>query len=172
MGAGLGGGSSDGSFTLKLLNDKFQLGISTEQLEKYAGLLGSDCPFFVQNEPVFAEGTGNLFSPIEINLKGLHIALVHPNIHVSTKDAFGGLSPLKPTVSIQEIISMPVDQWRGSLANDFEKSIFPLHPKIEAIKSQFYKDGALYAAMSGSGSCVFGLFEQRPENGDYTVFEL
>ena len=172
MGAGLGGGSSDGSFTLKLLSDKFQLGISIEQLEKYAGLLGSDCPFFIQNKPVFAEGTGNLFSPIEINLKGMYIAMVHPKIHVSTKDAFGGLTPKPPESSIKTILKLPIEDWKRQLTNDFESTIFALHPEVQKIKEQFYKNGAIYSQMSGSGSCVFGVFENRPKESSGIIFEL
>jgi 4-diphosphocytidyl-2-C-methyl-D-erythritol kinase len=172
MGAGLGGGSADGAYTLRLLNDKFELKISSGQLEKYASILGSDCPFFIQNQPTFAEGTGNLFSKIQVNLKGLFIALIHPGIHVSTKDAFAGLTPKTPEISIREVLSMPIEKWKGLLVNDFETSIFKLYPSISEIKNQFYKEGAIYASMSGSGSCVFGIFEKRPVSKVYTVFNL
>ncbi|MFY0600775.1 MAG: 4-(cytidine 5'-diphospho)-2-C-methyl-D-erythritol kinase [Cyclobacteriaceae bacterium] len=172
MGAGLGGGSADGAFTLKLLNDKFDLNIEAGELERLAGKLGSDCPFFVKNEPVFAQGTGTDFSDIEVSLKGKYIALVHPKVHVSTQEAYGGVVPRKPAKGIQEILQMTVSSWQEGLINDFEKSVFENHPSIKEVKRQLYEAGALYASMSGSGSSVFGIFEERPDAKLFDVYEL
>ncbi|WP_258104776.1 4-(cytidine 5'-diphospho)-2-C-methyl-D-erythritol kinase [Marinoscillum sp. MHG1-6] len=161
MGAGLGGGSSDGAYTLKLLNELFALKLSTQKLETLSGKLGSDCPFFIQNQPAFATGTGTDFSPVNVSLKGMFIALTHPRIHVSTWEAYAGINPQKPAQPITEIINQPLSYWRENLINDFESSIFSNHPAIKQIKEDFYTHGAVYSAMSGSGSCVFGIFENE-----------
>lgn len=161
MGAGLGGGSADGAFTLKVLNDQFGLEISSEELEDMAGQLGSDCPLFIENKPVFAEGTGNDFSAIALSLKGKYIALINPEIHISTQEAYAGVIPQPPLRSIKKILQQPIDTWKEELKNDFEESIFKNHPKIEALKKRFYDEGAMYASMSGSGSSVFGIFEEK-----------
>lgn len=158
-GAGLGGGSSDAAFMLKLLNEKFLLSLSDEKLEDYAVRLGADCPFFIANKPVYAEGTGNLFSPIPLSLKGYRILLIKPDIFVSTREAFSHITPQRPAIALKDVVSQPVSEWKELMVNDFEKSVFPQHPQIEAIKNELYQQGAIYAAMSGSGSSVFGLFE-------------
>lgn len=163
LGAGLGGGSADASFMLKLLNDSFDLKLSIDNLENYASRLGADCPFFIQNKPIFAEGIGNDFSPIELSLKGLFMIVVKPNISVSTAEAYSAVLPKKPEISIKEIIKHPILEWKHLLKNDFEESIFPKYPQIEKIKNDLYEMGALYACMSGSGSSVFGIFEQLPK---------
>lgn len=162
IGAGLGGGSADAAFTLIALNKLFTLGLSIEQLESYASQLGSDCAFFIQNRPAHATGRGELLSPISLNLKGYFLLLIHPEIHVSTADAYGSIIPA-PAPSVQEIINQPMELWQEQLINDFETPIFKLHPTIEAIKSDLYQKGASYASMSGSGSSVFGIFSERPE---------
>lgn len=157
-GAGLGGGSSDAAFMLKLLNEHFHLNLSDNQLETYAAMLGADCAFFIRNKPTFAEGIGNIFSPIELSLSGYGIMIVKPDIFVSTREAFSNIHPKRPEHPIKEVIQRPVSEWKETLINDFEASVFPLHPAIEAIKQEFYNQGAAYASMSGSGSSVFGLF--------------
>ncbi len=162
-GAGLGGGSSDAAFMIKLLNEKFDLGLTTEQMEQYAAQLGADCAFFIQNKPVFAKGIGNIFEPIELSLNGYYLVLVKPDIHVSTKDAFAMIRPQKPAHSLKEIIRMPVETWRATMKNDFEYSVFQKYPEIAAIKDKLYDLGAIYASMSGSGSSVFGIFREQIE---------
>lgn len=157
-GAGLGGGSADAAFMLKLLNDKFNLGLSNEVLEEYAARLGADCAFFIQNAPTYAEGIGNIFSPVSLSLKHYQLWLVKPDIFVSTRDAFSQIKPRYPEKSLKEIIQMPVTEWRKYMKNDFEESVFPQFPAIGEIKEEMYRHGAIYASMSGSGSSVYGLF--------------
>lgn len=157
-GAGLGGGSSDAAFMLKLLNEHFHLNLPDNQLEAYAATLGADCAFFIRNKPTFAEGIGNIFSPIELSLSGYGIMIVKPDIFVSTREAFSNIHPKRSERPIKEVIQRPVSEWKETLINDFEASVFPLHPAIEAIKQELYNQGAAYASMSGSGSSVFGLF--------------
>lgn len=161
MGAGLGGGSADGGFMLLLLNKKFHLDLTNRQLLDYALQLGSDCPFFILNKPSFATGRGEKISPIDLNLDAYKIVIVNPGIHVSTKDAFAKLSPALPEKSISNIIRQPINTWKGELVNDFEKSVFEMFPAIEEIKKALYEAGAIYSAMTGSGSTVFGIFEAQ-----------
>lgn len=165
-GAGLGGGSADAAFMLKLLNEKFKLNLSTEKLEEYAAILGADCAFFIQNKPVFASGIGNIFEEINLSLKGYYLVLVKPDIFVSTKDAFANIIPMKPNHSLKEIIRMPVETWRATMKNDFEDSVFKKFPEIAAVKDKLYDMGAIYASMSGSGSSVFGIFREQVEHVD------
>ncbi|MDY3788755.1 4-(cytidine 5'-diphospho)-2-C-methyl-D-erythritol kinase [Bacteroides fluxus] len=159
-GAGLGGGSADAAFMLKLLNEKFNLGLATEELEDYAARLGADCAFFVRNQPTYAEGIGNIFSPITSSLKGYQIWLVKPDIFVSTKDAFARIRPHRPDRSLKDIVQLPVEEWKGIMVNDFEESVFPQFPAIGEIKEEMYRQGAIYASMSGSGSSVYGIFKE------------
>ena len=163
-GAGLGGGSSDAACMIKLLNDKFSLGLSTERMEEYAVKLGADCAVFIRNKPVFATGIGNLFEPVELSLKGYHIILIKPDIFVSTRDAFAEIKPVRPAVSLKEIVKQPMETWKHSMKNDFEDSVFKKFPEIAAIKDELYDLGAVYAAMSGSGSSVYGIFKAPIEN--------
>ena len=163
MGAGLGGGSADGAFTLTLLNQKFNLNLSTDQLIDYALQLGSDCPFFIINQSCYATGRGELLEKINIDLSKYKIVIVNPGIHVNTGWAFSQLTPALPEISIKEIITLPVSQWKSSLQNDFEKPVFEKYPVIKEIKEEFYLLGAVYAAMSGSGSTVYGIFENVPD---------
>lgn len=163
-GAGLGGGSSDAACMIKLLNDKFSLELSTERMEEYAVKLGADCAFFIRNKPVFATGIGNLFGPVELSLKGYHIILIKPDIFVSTRDAFAEIKPVRPAVSLKEIVKQPMETWKNSMKNDFEDSVFKKFPEIAAIKDELYDLGAVYAAMSGSGSSVYGIFKAPIEN--------
>ena len=162
-GAGLGGGSADAAFMIKLLNDKFNLNLSVEVMENYAARLGADCPFFIQNKPVYATGIGNVFEKIDLSLKGYYLVLVKPDIFVSTKDAYASVCPQKPTQSLKEIVNMPVETWRAVMKNDFETSVFKKFPEIAAIKDKLYDLGAIYASMSGSGSSVFGIFQKQIE---------
>ena len=157
-GAGLGGGSADAAFMLKLLNNLYGLQLSIEQLERYAAQLGADCAFFIKNQPTFATGIGDVFFPIEFSLKNYQIIIVRPNVFVSTKEAFTHIYPKRPTESIVDVLKSPINEWQHRLVNDFEASIFPQHPEIEALKLQLYEKGAEYASMSGSGSSVFGIF--------------
>lgn len=163
MGAGLGGGSSDGAHTLRLLNALFDLRLSEEKLMQYAAQLGSDCAFFIQDKPMRGTGRGEVLSPITIALDNKFLLLAKPDIHVSTAEAYSGVTPHVPTHSISEIIKQPVDQWKNLLVNDFEKSVFVSHPRLSEIKDLLYRNGALYAAMSGSGSTLFGIFDKPVE---------
>lgn len=160
-GAGLGGGSSDGAFMIKLLNEKFKLNISKEEAAHYASQLGADCAFFIEDKPVLATGRGECFEPIGLSLKGYYVVIVKPEVSVSTRDAFAHITPRHPEVSIKDIVSMPIETWREALKNDFEQSIFVKHPEIAAIKDEMYELGAVYASMSGSGSAVYGLFKEQ-----------
>lgn len=159
-GAGLGGGSSDAAFTIKALNEKFSLGMSVDQMEQLSAQLGADCPFFIKNQPVFAEGIGDIFTDIDIVLKGKTLVLVKPGISVSTADAYSLVSPHKPQQSLRESLRLPVEEWKNHVVNDFESSVFKKFPEIAAIKDRLYDLGALYASMSGSGSAVYGIFNQ------------
>ena len=157
-GAGLGGGSADAAFMLKMLNEKFGLGLSTGTLEEYAARLGADCAFFIRNAPTYAEGIGNMFSPVFLSLKGYQLWLVKPDIFVSTRDAFSQIKPHRPERSLKDTVQLPVEAWKEYMVNDFEESVFPQFPAIGAIKDEMYRQGAVYASMSGSGSSVYGLF--------------
>jgi 4-diphosphocytidyl-2-C-methyl-D-erythritol kinase len=162
MGAGLGGGSSDGAFMLKLLNEKYRLGIGEDQLQRYALELGSDCPFFIINQPVQATGRGEIMQPISCSLSSKTMVLVCPGIHVSTADAFSKikLSPNAP--SCASIVEGPIHEWKDRLFNDFEAPVFSAFPEIATIKEKLYDAGAIYASMTGTGSTVYGIFETSP----------
>lgn len=161
VGAGLGGGSSDGVEALKMLNGMFGLGLSSEDLLSYARRLGSDCAFFVTGRPALAEGRGDVLHDIDVNLDNFLIRVEIPaGVAVSTKEAYSGVRPHEPAVSLREAISRPVGEWKDCLHNDFEDSIFPLHPEIGALKEKLYEEGAVYASMSGSGSAVYGIFRR------------
>ncbi|MEB2780152.1 4-(cytidine 5'-diphospho)-2-C-methyl-D-erythritol kinase [Algoriphagus sp. C2-6-M1] len=161
IGAGLGGGSSNAAFALKLMNNLFDLILDDFFLEEYAAQLGSDCAFFVENTPKIAKGRGELLEPVELDLKGTHLVLINPRIHIGTKEAYAGVTPALPKVKLEEVLA-DRNRWKDELVNDFEPSIFKNHPEIAAIKEKLYENGAYYAAMSGSGSSVFGLFEKKP----------
>lgn len=165
-GAGLGGGSADASFMIKMLNDRFHLSLTEEQMEAYCTRLGADCPFFIKNKPVFATGIGNVFHPLELSLKGKTLVLIKPDIFVSTKDAYAKVNPCRPEQSLPELLSQPIEAWKDSVVNDFEPSVFAKYPEIAAIKDKLYDLGAQYASMSGSGSSVFGIFSSPVENID------
>lgn len=161
--AGMGGGSSDCGFMITLLNSQFQLGLSQQQMINYAAKLGADCAFFIVNTPSYAEGIGEILSPVDLDLSGWYLSVVRPAIPVSTREAFSLITPSHPTKNCRDVVMQPIETWREDLTNDFEKSVFALHPEIGAIKDQLYEMGAVYAAMSGSGSSLFGLFTTPPE---------
>lgn len=160
FGAGLGGGSSNAAFMLKLLNETFSLGYSEIDLIRLAAQLGADCPFFIINKPAFATGIGEELEEIELDLSNYVFVLVKPDVFVSTKDAFAMITPTQPEISLKEIIKQPVSEWKELMRNDFEASIFPKYPEIGEIKQKLYDNGAIYASMSGSGSSVYGFFEK------------
>ena len=163
FGAGLGGGSSDGAFMLLMLNKRFKLNLSIEQLEYFAAQLGSDCPFFIGNKPVFASGRGEIMEPIQLALNGMFILLVKPPIEVATGKAFQFVVPKKPDTSLKTLVKLPVQEWKDKVVNQFEASVFQQYPEISKVKQRLYDHGAAYASMSGSGSCVYGLFHELPE---------
>ncbi|MBR3500689.1 MAG: 4-(cytidine 5'-diphospho)-2-C-methyl-D-erythritol kinase [Bacteroidales bacterium] len=159
VGAGLGGGSSDCAFALKMLNELFSLGLSTVELEQYAARLGADCAFFIRNIPQWGSGKGDILRPAEIDLSNYEIRVELPEgVHVRTADAYKGLTPHEPAIALREAVTRPVSEWRDCVVNDFEASVFPGHPGIAALKKRMYADGAIFASMSGSGAAVFGLF--------------
>jgi 4-diphosphocytidyl-2-C-methyl-D-erythritol kinase len=162
IGAGLGGGSSDAAFFIKLIKEKFELDISWGEMHHYAKQLGSDCSFFVSNRPAFAEGKGDEYESLTLDLNGYHIVLVNPNIHINTAKAYSGVKPKKPARSLEEDIqNLSIDQWKEFIHNDFEDSMFPQFPELKKIKEKLYAEGAVYAAMSGSGSTLYGIFKNK-----------
>lgn len=161
IGAGLGGGSSDCAFTLKMLNKMFSLKLSDDQHENYAGKLGSDCPFFIKNKPTIVSGTGNQFEPTSLTLSGKTIVIAYPKIHISTQEAYSGIKPQLPQKSISDLISQPISDWNSMLENDFEYSLLNNYPEIKSIKELMYNHGAVYASMTGSGSAVYGIFTNK-----------
>lgn len=162
--AGMGGGSSDCAYMIRLLNEQFQLGLSDEQMMAYAAKLGADCAFFIKSQPCYAEGIGEQLTPIKLDLTGWTLCVVRPDIPVPTREAFSRIRPHYPAINCREAVSQPVETWKDTLVNDFEESVFALHPEIGAIKDKLYKMGATYAAMSGSGSALFGLFKEEPDD--------
>jgi 4-diphosphocytidyl-2-C-methyl-D-erythritol kinase len=161
IGAGLGGGSADGAFMLKLLNDKFSLALSTKQLQTFASQLGSDCPFFIDNKPCFVEGTGDIFSPINIDLQGLYIVIIYPQIHINTISAYKNITPSGSAADLKNILETnPTKDWPRQVTNDFEKNTDGI---VQQLKDHLYARGALYASMTGSGSAVYGLFSDAPK---------
>lgn len=157
-GAGLGGGSADAAFTLKMLVDAFQLPVSEDEMAKYALQLGSDVPFFLYNRPMYATGRGEVMTPVEVDLSPYRLKIVKPDVHVSTKEAYAGITPKESNVFIPNVLRQDIKTWDGLVVNDFELSVFEKHPELREIKEDFYRKGALYASMSGSGSAVFGIF--------------
>ena len=160
IGSGLGGGSSDASFTLKALNELFGLNLTNLQLEKYSVMLGADCPFFIDNRPKLVQGIGEKMINIDLDLSGFEIRLINPRIHISTEEAYSRVIPQIPELNVNEIIELPINEWKNILKNDFEDSVFQQHSLLENIKNSLYKEGAIYASMSGSGSVVYGIFEK------------
>lgn len=161
MGAGLGGGSADGSFALKLLNDYCKLGLNDDLLAEFALQLGSDCPFFIYNTPQYAKGRGDILEPMPLlDLSAYSIQLICPEVHIATRDAFGMITPRAALYNLRTLPDLPISKWKDNLQNDFEDAIFTLHPELGSIKRKLYEQGALFAAMSGSGSTIYGIFEQ------------
>ncbi len=163
--AGLGGGSSDATYTLRLLNELCQLHLDSPTLQRYAARLGADCAFFVTAEPSFATGIGDVLTPMAdecAHLKGLYLLIVKPSVAISTAQAFSFVKPQPPIIRCKEVVAQPIDEWRDRLGNDFEVSIFNIHPEIRSIKQHLYSMGATYAQMSGSGSAFFGIFSEAP----------
>lgn len=162
MGAGLGGGSSDAAYVLTGLNTLFELNIPTTKLEEYAAHLGSDCAFFVKNEAQIAHGRGEILSPCPLDLSGMYIKIINPGIHVGTKEAYNGVVPNPDAFAVEAIVSQEIEQWKVQLKNDFEVSVFSTHPILQEIREKLYEEGAVYAAMSGSGSTMFGIYLTKP----------
>jgi 4-diphosphocytidyl-2-C-methyl-D-erythritol kinase len=163
MGAGMGGGSADGAFMIKLLNEKFKLDLDNEKMEQYALQLGSDCPIFIKNKSCYATGRGELMEDIHIDLTGYCFLLVSPQIHVSTAEAFKNISPQIPIQTCKAIIEQPIETWKDSLINDFEHIVFRSNPVLKKIKDDLYTMGAIYASMTGSGSSFYGIFKSAPD---------
>ncbi|HNY63284.1 MAG TPA: 4-(cytidine 5'-diphospho)-2-C-methyl-D-erythritol kinase [Bacteroidales bacterium] len=159
-GAGIGGGSANGALTLKLLNSLFDLRLTTEQLHCYAAQLGSDVPFFLRDYPCWATGVGDQLQPIALDLSAYRIEVAFSDIRISTAEAYSWVTPKIPPIPLSELIQRPIQEWRSVLVNDFEKPIFLRYPQLELTKENFYKKGALYSAMSGSGSSVFAIFNR------------
>ena len=163
--AGLGGGSSDAAYTIRLINERFKLNLSVAEMENYAAKIGADCAFFITSAPAYATGIGNELSPAchpKSSLNGHYLAIVKPNIAVSTKEAYAEIAAKAPSKCCRDIVSQPVDTWRNELFNDFELPVFKKYPELSRIKEQLYEHGALYASMSGSGSAIYGIFKACP----------
>jgi 4-diphosphocytidyl-2-C-methyl-D-erythritol kinase len=156
--AGLGGGSSDAAFTIKLIDDLFKINLKNEELEDIASEIGSDCAFFIQNKPVLATGRGNIFSPVDVDLSNYKLIIVKPPVSVNTAEAYSKVV-FHENHNLSEVIKLKPEFWKGKLINDFEKTVFKIYPEIEKIKDELYNTGAIYASMSGSGSAVYGLFK-------------
>jgi 4-diphosphocytidyl-2-C-methyl-D-erythritol kinase len=163
IGAGLGGGSADAAFFIRLINQKFELGMTDDHMTGYARKLGADCAFFIQNKPVFAFDRGDEFEPIKLDLSNYKIVLVMPPVHVSTAEAYSGVNPAPVKHSLMELIYKPVAEWKNYIKNDFEASVFKNNPVIRGVKAALYGAGAIYASMSGSGASVFGIFDKTPD---------
>lgn len=175
MGAGLGGGSSNASFVLKAANELYNLSLDNEQLETIAAQLGSDCPFFIENTPMIAKGRGEILSKLNLSLKEYFLVLVHPAIHISTPKAYSMISPSTPEQTLLDRISQPIEKWKDIIKNDFEAPLFKEFPQLKLIKEKLYESGAIYAAMTGSGSALYGIFRDKVdlanEFKDYFVFQ-
>ncbi|MBR1809160.1 MAG: 4-(cytidine 5'-diphospho)-2-C-methyl-D-erythritol kinase [Paludibacteraceae bacterium] len=169
FGAGLGGGSSDAAHTAIMLNELFNLRLTKDELKNIVKQMGADCPFFIDNHPSYAEGIGDILTPIELpQLKSYSLVIVKPDINVSTKEAYSGICPATPAEPLTEVVKRPVEEWKNLLFNDFETTIFTAHPKIGNIKKLLYDYGAVYASMSGSGAAVYGLFHKK-ETAEYAA---
>jgi 4-diphosphocytidyl-2-C-methyl-D-erythritol kinase len=158
IGAGLGGGSADGAFALKALNELFKLELSIIELEDYALQLGADCPFFIDNTTKHVTGIGEELTIIDLDLSAYELKFIFPELHISTAEAYGGVMPKNPKTNLLYLISKPIENWKGKVKNDFEVTAFAKYPHLEKMKIQLYSDGAIYASMSGSGSVLYGVF--------------
>jgi len=175
IGSGLGGGSSDTAFLLRLLNKKFNIGITEEKLHAIASGLGSDCPFFLNNISAFISGRGEEIQQIPLNLSRLYLVVVYPDIHIDTSFAYSQITPSKSGLSLQKLIKYPVSQWKENIFNDFEKPVFSKYPNIRKIKEKLYRMGAIYSSLTGSGSAIYGLFNRETETdgqfGNYMIWK-
>lgn len=171
MGGGLGGGSANGAYTLIVLNELFHLGLTTEDLQIRAAKLGSDCAFFIESTPQIAKGRGEKLTPFELNLKGKTLLLVNNGTHISTADAYGRISPQTPITLLENELTEPIENWKENLINDFEAPTLEVYPDLAKIKRKLYSLGASYAAMTGSGSTMFGIFDSNPNLGNEFKFE-
>lgn len=163
--AGLGGGSSDAAYMIRLLDERFRLNIGIPEMERYAAKLGADCAFFITADPSYAEGIGDVLMPVDVpgaGLGGYYLAVVKPSVAVSTRDAYAAIVPKTPAKCCRDIVRQPIETWKNELVNDFEAPIFAMHPELAAIKQSLYDAGAVYAAISGSGSALFGIFREQP----------
>ena len=163
--AGLGGGSSDAAYMIRLLDERFHINMGNSMMEEYAARLGADCAFFITAEPAYAQGIGNELEPVcasDFSLEGMYMALMKPDVAVSTREAYSNITPHKPSKCCRDIVLQPLETWREELVNDFEQPIFAIHPEIGEIKEELYRKGAIYAQMTGSGSCVYGIFDKCP----------
>nr|WP_296988955.1 4-(cytidine 5'-diphospho)-2-C-methyl-D-erythritol kinase [Prevotella sp.] len=163
--AGLGGGSSDAAYMIRLLDERFRLNIGIPEMERYAAKLGADCAFFITADPSYAEGIGDVLMPADVpgaGLGGYYLTVVKPSVAVSTRDAYAAIVPKTPAKCCRDIVRQPIETWKDELVNDFEAPIFAMHPELAAIKQSLYDTGAVYAAMSGSGSALFGIFREQP----------
>lgn len=161
-GAGLGGGSSDAAFMLRAINKMFSMSLNADELKAIAAGLGSDCPFFIDCQPAFASGRGEILAPVDNVLDGFYTVLLNPGISISTKEAYENCLPAKRERSLRKLIDIPVSEWKDLIVNDFEKTVFTEHPEIKVIKQTLYRTGAIYSSMSGSGSTVYGIFNEKP----------
>ena len=158
IGAGLGGGSADGAFALKALNEIFKLELSIIELEDYALQLGADCPFFIENSPKYITGIGEKMRNINLDLSSYKLKFIYPELHISTAEAYGGIIPSQPKKNLLDLINQPIENWKKSVKNDFEVAAFAKYPELAKMKEQLYADGAIYASMTGSGSVIYGVF--------------
>lgn len=173
IGAGLGGGSADAAFALRLLNEQFSLHLTPNQLEDYARKLGSDCAFFVRNQPVYGTEKGDVFEPISVDLTGYQLVLIYPNLAISTAQAYAGVQPKMPEVPLLDLLQTPITAWRQTVHNDFEDSLFPAYPVLNQLRQQLYDLGAVYSSMSGSGSTVYGIFTAPPVlSNQFTAYRV
>ena len=161
-GAGLGGGSADAAFMLKLLNDKLELGYRIDELKAFAAKIGADCPFFLHNKPAFATGIGDVIEPVDVDLSDYNLLIVKPDVLISTKTAYSMITPRQPEVSVKDIVKKPVEEWNNLMKNDFETSLFKKYPQICELKEKLLEMGAVYSSMSGSGSAVYAIFDSKP----------
>ena len=164
--AGLGGGSSDAAFMIRLLDERFRLNIGNPEMERYAAKLGADCAYFISADPEIGRGIGDVLMPADGpdgNLQGYYLCVVKPDVAVSTKEAYSAITPKKPAKSCRDIVRQPIETWKEELVNDFEEPIFKMHPELAAIKLKLYDQGAAYASMSGSGSALYGIFKEEPK---------
>ncbi len=168
FGSGLGAGSSDAAFTIKMINEMFSLQLSENKMIEYASTLGADCAFFIKNKPVLAEGTGTIFTDIDFSLKGKFLALALPKISVNTAKAYANCRPMQPKHKIEETIKLPLSEWKNFIKNDFENTVFAEHQTLGEIKQYLYTCGAQFAQMSGSGSAIYGIFDEKPQNLKFT----